>query len=81
MSEHQNVIQTLLSFISVRFPIIGLGLSYFVMIIAALFPSINANIWDLEIPKIVMQSIQIILGIGGFLIGYFTFRRNKKNKK
>lgn len=79
MQEHQNSLQELLNQIFVKSPIAGFVLSYTIMGIAAFMHNIP-GIWDLEIPKIIMQLIQLGLGTGGFLIGFATFKKNFKNK-
>ena len=80
MSDHHNFITEISTIISIKYPLIGIGLSYLVMVLGVVLPDLHNVIWDWEIPKIVMQGTQLLLGTGGFLIGYFTFRRNFKNK-
>lgn len=82
MQENHAFIQELINVISVKYPIIGYGISFITMIIGAFLPEIfMIDLDNVEIPKIFMQMFQLLIGAGGFVLAVLTFMKNRKNKK
>ena len=82
MQGTHNVIQELLDQISVKYPLIGYTLSFITMVIGAFLPEIfMIDLNSMEIPKIVMQGFQLLIGFGGFMLALLTFLRNRNHKK